>query len=272
MKEYYKILGISEDAGQAEVKQAFRRLAFKYHPDTHDGDKRQAEEKFKEINEAYGVLGDETRRQDYDLFRRSPFAGVSPGTSYGGFQYSQQDIFRDFFSNRDVFNELSRMFGQAGLRFDQDFLNRVFFGGRGVVFEVFAGPGGIRRRVYDFGNGATGQNRTQAELASYKPNWFERLLSKIAAKASRFMLSRIFGLKFESSLDKVADQTVELEISTAEATAGCEKGVNFKRGDKTKNLMVKVPPGVKTGTRIRLRGVTGDGKTGDLYLKMKVRD
>ncbi len=142
MKDYYQILGVPDNASQEAIKRAFRKLAFKYHPDTNPGNERQAEEKFKEINEAYGVLGDKDKRQQYDFARRGLFAGVGYDASYKGFQYSPEDIFRDTFSNRVMFDELSRMFSQAGLRFDQDFLNRVFFEGSGFIFQFLLLPVG----------------------------------------------------------------------------------------------------------------------------------
>ena len=145
MKDYYRILSVPDNAGQEEIKSAFRKLAFTHHPDTSFGDKKQAEEKFKEINEAYGVLGDAGKKQQYDFARRGQYAGY--GVKCGGFQYSQQDIFKDILSNRVMFAELSRMFNQAGLRFDQDFLNHVFFESSGLVFQFFASPGGISQRV-----------------------------------------------------------------------------------------------------------------------------
>src|SRR4030042_290332 len=98
MKDYYRILGVPEDASDEEVRSAFRKLAFQHHPDTCTGDKEQAEARFKEINEAYGVLGDAGKRRQYDSARKGVFAGY--GASPGGFQYSQQDIFRDTFANR----------------------------------------------------------------------------------------------------------------------------------------------------------------------------
>ena len=106
MKDYYQILGVPENASEQEIKKAFRKLAFKHHPDTNPGNERQAEERFKEINEAYAVLGDKGKRQQYDLARKGQFAG----TSYGGYRYSQQDIFRDAFSNQATIDELTRMF------------------------------------------------------------------------------------------------------------------------------------------------------------------
>jgi len=267
MKDYYQILGVPENASQEQIKAAFRRLAFKYHPDTNPGNKQQAEEKFKEINEAYGVLGDRQKRQQYDFARKAQFAGAGYDTR--GFQYSQQDIFRDTFANQAMFDELSRMFAQAGLRFDQDFLNRVFFGGSGFIFQFFATPSGAGQRTYRFGGSTT----PYTEASTHKPNRFERLLSKIAIKLSKYVLRKLFGVEYEPLPQHNLDQHLELEISPAEAAAGGEKPVTIKRGNKTKRLMVKVPPGIKPGTRIRLKGmgITEDKKSGDLYLHIKVK-
>ena len=268
MKDYYQILGVPEDASEEEVRSTFRKLAFQHHPDTSPGDKEQAEERFKEINEAYGVLGDGSKRQQYDLARKGLFAG------YGGFQYSQQDIFRDIFTNQVMFDELNRMFSQAGLRFDQDFLNHVFFEGSGIVFQFFAGPGGVSRRVYDFGGGVTDRSYSPTEVSAYQPSWIERLLSKIAIKVGGFALRKLLGIQDEPLHEQGLDQHIELEISVAEAAAGGEENVTYKWGNRTKKLMVKIPPGVKQGTRIRLRGAgaVADKKQGDLYLHIKIKD
>ncbi len=268
MKDYYHILGVPENAPQEEIKRAFRRLAFKYHPDTNPGSEKQAEEKFKEINEAYGVLGDDTRRQQYNFARK----GMLAGHGYRGFQYSQQDIFRDTFSNQAMSDELSRMFAQAGLRFDPDFLNRVFFEGRGFAFQFFATPGGIDSRAYGFGNRPV-RSQAYPETKIYKPGWMERLLSKIAVKIGRFALRKLFGVEYPPLPEEKLDQHIELEISRAEAGTGGEKQVAYKRGDRTKKLMVKIPSGVKPGTKIRLKGMgkTQNKKSGDLYLRIKIK-
>jgi len=274
MKDYYQILGVSDNASQEEIRKAFRKLAFKHHPDTSPGDKKQAEERFKEINEAYGVLGDKDKRRQYDSARKGQFAGVGYDARYGGFQYSQQDIFRDIFSNRVTFDELNRMYSRAGLRFDQDFLNRVFFDGRGVVFQFYTGPGGTGRRAYRFGGGTTNQQYSQASVSTYQPSWLERIISKIAVKISRFMLRKLFGLQFEPLPKPDLDQHMELEISPAEAATGGEKSVTYRRDGNTRKLMVKIPSGIKSGTKIRLRdAVKADGNNkGDLYLHIKIKD
>ena len=259
MKDYYQALGVSENASQEDIKRAFRKLAFKYHPDTNPGNEKQVEEKFKEINEAYGVLGDKAKRQQYDSARKGQFAGV--GYDWRGFQYSQQDIFRDTFANQAMFDELNRMFTQAGLRFDQDFLNRVFFEGSGSVFQFFTSPGGA----------AYQQPHPHTNVSTYKPNWLERLLSRITMKIGKYALRKLLG--FELLPEQSLDQHIELEVSSAEAATGCEKQVTYKRDKKTKKLMVKVPSGVKPGTKIRLKGmgVIEGKKLGDLYLHIRVK-
>ena len=265
MKDYYQTLGVPDSASQEEIKKAFRKLAFKHHPDTNPGNEKQAEEKFKEINEAYGVLGDKDKRQQYDFVRRSPFAGIGYDTQHKGFQYSQQDIFRSTFSNQAMFDELNRMFAQAGLRFDQDFLNRVFFGGSGPIFRFFTSPH-ASQRVYQ-------QYHSQARVSTYKPNWLKRSLSRISIKIGKYALRKLFGLRYEPLPKQSLDQHIELEISPTEATAGCEKGITYKRGKQTRKLMVKIPPEIKAGTKIRLKGmgIIEGKKSGDLYLYIKVK-
>jgi DnaJ-class molecular chaperone len=74
-KDYYSILGVSEGASREEIRRAFRKLAMKYHPDRNLGNEHWAGEKFKEINEAYAVLGDEAKRREYDRMRQTGFVG-----------------------------------------------------------------------------------------------------------------------------------------------------------------------------------------------------
>jgi len=265
MKDYYRILGVLDSVSQEEIKSAFRKLAFKYHPDTNPGNEKQAEEKFKEINEAYGVLGDKDKRQQYDFVRRSQFAGVGYDTQYEDFQYSQQDIFRGIFSNQAMFDELNRVFTQAGLRFDQDFLNRVFFEGSGFISQFFTSSDASQR--------AYQQHYSQDKVSTYKPSLIERLLTGIAVKIGKYALRKLLGFQYEALPKQSLDQHIEFEISPAGATVGCEKGITYKRGKQTRKLMVKIPPGVKAGTKIRLKGmgIIEGKKSGDLYLHIKIK-
>lgn len=111
-KDYYEVLGISKDAGSNEVKKAYRKLAMQYHPDKNSGDEH-AEEKFKEVSEAYEVLKDPDKRGRYDQFGngglRGGFEGFGGG--FGGFEFDLSDALRTFMSEGFGFGD---MFGASG--------------------------------------------------------------------------------------------------------------------------------------------------------------
>ena len=131
-KDYYKILQVPEDAQSTEIKKAFHRLAVQFHPDRNAGNP-QCEEQFKILTEAYGVLIDSKKRKKYDLYRASGKSGIHSNPS--DFRYSQQDIFKDVFSNihyRKIFEELNREFSQSGYRSGPSFFQQTFF----VILKV----------------------------------------------------------------------------------------------------------------------------------------
>jgi curved DNA-binding protein len=130
-KDYYGILDVSRNASDVEIKKAYRKLAMQYHPDRNPGKEKWANEKFKEINEAYGVLGDPQKRRQYDQFGTVGDIG---------------DIFGSP-STTTTFEEMMRDLGGAGLRFD--FLDDIFgdfLKGRGSSFS-FRSFGGRPSRV-----------------------------------------------------------------------------------------------------------------------------
>jgi curved DNA-binding protein len=134
-KDYYRILDVPRNASDAEIKKTYRKLAMQYHPDRNPGKEKWANEKFKEINEAYGVLGDPQKRNQYDQFGTVGNVG---------------DIFGSPFTTT-TFEEMMKDFGGAGLRFD--FLDDIFgdfLKGRGSSFSFrsFGGrPGKVRFEV-----------------------------------------------------------------------------------------------------------------------------
>ncbi|MBN1354147.1 MAG: J domain-containing protein [Candidatus Omnitrophica bacterium] len=126
-KDYYKILGVAESAGIEEIKKAYRGLALKYHPDRNPGNEKSAEERFKEISEAYYVLSDEKRRGEYDDFRKGYGRKVYGGEFRGAEGFDFEEILRHFrgsgsftgktqrgFSNDTVFSDIFDLFRHMG--------------------------------------------------------------------------------------------------------------------------------------------------------------
>ncbi len=108
-KDYYAILGVSENASQDEIKKAFRKLAMQYHPDrAPDDKKKEYEQKFKEINEAYQVLGDEQKRKQYDAFRKGGFWWFG---GFGGFDFGSDFGQGSVFDVNDIFDLFWEFFG-----------------------------------------------------------------------------------------------------------------------------------------------------------------
>src|SRR6056300_979136 len=120
--DYYEVLGVKKDSSAQDIKKVYRKLAMKYHPDRNKGDK-EAEEKFKKISEAYAVLSDPEKRQQYDTFGESGFQQ----------RYSQEDIFSGF-DLGDILKEFG-LGGMGGASFRAS-------GGQGTPFESFFFQGG----------------------------------------------------------------------------------------------------------------------------------
>jgi curved DNA-binding protein len=301
-RDYYEVLGVKKTATEEEIKKAYRKLAMKHHPDRNPGNK-QAEERFKEINEAYAVLSDKTKRQQYDQFGPSGFSQ----------RFSQEDIFRGFdisdlfkdlgFSTNDVF---SRIFGGGGRG------AKVHYGSFG---DLFGRRGG---QAYDFGDmfsggayqaegpmGEKGQdihselNLTfqeavfggEKKVRFSKGGKVEEVTVKIPPGIENGKKLRLAGkgmdgiggrppgdlyLKVnvaEHPLFKRegSDITVDKEIKISEALLGTTIEVPTLDGSKN----IKVPPGTQTNSRIRLKGfglprLQGGGK-GDEYVRILIR-
>ncbi len=295
--DYYQILGVSPSATPEEIKHAFRKLALETHPDRNPGNK-EAEERFKKINEAYGVLIDPQKRAQYDLFRKRGYASGQQRTYQGaGFHYTQEDIFRDFFQSRyarDIFSELYNEFERRGFRFDENFINNLFFGGRGAFFGeiLFGGPGGFR--VFRFGNQPQGGSSSHAQRAYYGQSAAERrvdvahrgkdfpfslgsIIKKAGRKLGRFLADKLLGLGEPGLIEqdpRTGDVTYQLEIDMKRALMGGQVEVKIPHLARSKKVVVKIPPGVKAGTKLRLKKMgkpnsVGSGR-GDLFLRIKI--
>ncbi|MDD5190440.1 MAG: DnaJ domain-containing protein [Dehalococcoidales bacterium] len=136
-KDYYNILGVNKNASDDDIKKAYRKLAMQYHPDKNPGKEKWANEKFKEINEAYGVLGNPEKRKQYDQY---------------GTTGDANDVFRSQ-ATESTFEDVMKDFGGAGL--NSDFLNSIFgemLRGRGGSYRQYGTPGGTTRVFYNMGD------------------------------------------------------------------------------------------------------------------------
>ena len=270
MKDYYELLELERNASEEQIRKSYRRLAFKYHPDRNPGDPK-AEENFKNIAEAYGVLIDPVKRSEYDRWLRT---GPQERVAGEGFRYSQEEIFQDLFKDPEfsrVFQDLFREFEKAGFRFDQSFFDQIFFGGRGVFFGgIFVwGPFGFRRMK--IGKPPQRPKVERPETPQIQPFGILRRLGK---KIGNFLLGSQKALPAgrKNATLGPQDLTYNLTIPTAEAELGTWVTIAIDRGLGQEKLKVRVPPGTRSGTRLRLRGKgkeQGNG-SGDLYLTVNL--
>jgi curved DNA-binding protein len=266
MKDYYHLLEVERDATEEQIRKSYRKLALKYHPDRNPGDQK-AEEHFKAIAEAYGVLIDPAKRSEYDRWLRN---GGRQRVAGAGFRYSQEEIFRDIFRDPrfgHVFQDLFKEFEKAGFRFDQNFFDQVFFGGRGVFFGgLFVwGPFGFRRMK--IGRPQESTKIERSDTAHPKPFGF---LKRLGKKLGTFLLGsqNVLPAVRKNLAHRPQDLSYNLTISSAEADGGIWAVIAIDRGQGQEKLKVKIPPGTRSGTRLRLQGKgkrRGDD-VGDLYL------
>ena len=203
-RDYYKILGVERSADEKAIKRAFRKLAVQYHPDKNPGDPR-AEEHFKEINEAYEVLGDPAKRARYNQLGSSYQAWQRTGGAPGGFDWSQ-------WTSR----------APGGMRVEVGDLESILGAGFSDFFtSIFGGMGGAQP------SGFGGQ-----------------------------------------AAPRGGDVEHGLRISLTEAYHGTRRTL----ARDGKQLEVTIPPGARTGTRVRLsgQGSRGRSQSGDLYLVVDV--
>lgn len=272
--DYYKILSVSEKADAETIKRAYRKLALKFHPDHNPNDPR-AEERFKEISEAYGVLIDPIKRAQYNRIRNTrQFHSYHTSTQQSGFGYRTEDIYRDIFNNprfNDVFSELAKEFRTRGFRFDEGFIRQVFFGGKGIFFGglFFGFPFGqtLRRgKAWP----SSSQFKPSSKVVS-KTQQTPFSLKKITHKALNFLNRKISpGLPLSPSTSP--DIHLNLPITPEVVKHGKKIDIKFKRNNKMEHLRVTIPPGIIPGKKLRITGKGNNGRNskGDLYLTIQI--
>lgn len=253
-RDYYEVLGVEKGATDSEIKKAFRRIAMKYHPDRNP-DGKDAEEKFKEAQEAYEILGDEEKKSAYDRFGH---AGVD-GNGGGGFGGAGGAGFSDVFG--DVFGDIFGGGGGGGrgrggpargsdLRYDLQLDLEDAVKGKTVQIDV---PTMSHCDTCDGSGARKGSSPVTCDTCG---------------GAGQVRMSQgFFSVQQACPKCRGRGQTI------SDPCGDCHgQGVKEER----KTLSVKIPAGVDTGDRIRLagKGEAGPqgGPTGDLYVQMHVRD
>ena len=263
-RDYYEVLNVERGAPQDEIKKAFRKLAFQYHPDRNK--EPDAEDKFKEISEAYAILSDPEKKQQYDMFGHAGIRG----------RYSTEDIFRGV-NLRDIFTE----FG-----FGDDLLGRIFGG-------IFGGFNGFQRQRGPR-RGSDLQTRIEVDLEQ------AAFGTEVEISLNRLQkCTRCDGTGAEPGTDlstcskcngrgRIEHRTQSLfgqmiRVVTCDRCNGrgktAETPCNNCRGrsleERKSRLNVKVPQGIEDGTQLILRGQGEDsafgGPPGDLYVRVRVR-
>jgi curved DNA-binding protein len=268
-KDYYKVLGVEKNATQQQIKEAYRKLAFRYHPDRNKND-RLATEKMKQINEAYSVLSDPQKRKQYDaLYHQYGSSGHERFRQ----NYTDEDIFRGSDINR-IFDEFAKAFGFR----NADEIFRDLYGSRYQTFE-FRGPGFSARGFFIFGSM---KNRPQARVRPEELHWSKKspafgdnstFLPGVFGRIVRYALKKLTGIKIP---ERGADLRDVIYLTPEQVKSGGKVSYFYRNGREQKELIVKIPPGVRNGQQLRLKGLGSLGKNGgmpgDLYLKVKIRD
>ena len=252
-RDYYEVLGIHKNASETEIKKAFRKLAIQFHPDKNPGDK-EAEEKFKEASEAYEILSDPQKRAQYDQFGH---AGVNSGFSSaggfsGGFGGSPfGDIFNDIFG--DIFGA-TRQRGR-GRRGDDLQYNLE------ISFEEAAF--GVETKIEI----PYGKQCGECGGSGARPGTEPKTCPTCRGAGQVRFQQGFFSVSKTCNHCNGEGKVIENPCQSC-------RGTGMVRDHKT--LSVKVPPGVETGTRLKLTGEGGQGlkggSAGDLYVAISVKE
>lgn len=304
-KDYYAILGVNKQATQEEIRKAYRKLAKQYHPDTNKGDKK-FEEKFKDVSEAYEVLGDAEKRKKYDTFgNQTNFAGGSNfdpsqyGFNGGSARYSaasagdRSDFFNMFFSGSginfdDLFGGAARTGGRTSRMYEGDDLNDLFGGtrtgarsqrtldGRHIEAEIEITPeegaAGTEKRISL--QGETGTRTIDFKVPKgVKDGETIRLKGQGYAGANG---GQTGDLRMTVRLVPSACFTPEgnnlvtsVDVYPWDAALGAKQAVDTL----DERIMVSIPAGVQSGSKVRVAGKgypVRTGKRGDLYIKVRI--
>lgn len=249
-RDYYEILGVTRDADADSIKKAYRKLAMKYHPDQNPDDKA-AEQKFKELSEAYHVLSDQEKRGTYDQFGHAAFEGGGPSAGEGDFRSSFADVFDDLFGEFVGGGRRGRQGPTRGadLRYNMEISLEDAYNGKQAKIRV---PGTVACETCS-GSGAEPGTKPQTCNACGGAG-------KVRAQQGFFTIERT------CPTCQGAGQVI---------AKPCKACHGAGRTQKEKTLSVNIPAGVEDGTRIRLAGEGEAGARGappgDLYIFLGIK-
>ena len=238
-RDYYDILGVSKGVTDEQLKIAFRKKALEYHPDRNKS--KDAEEKFKEINEAYQILSDSEKRAKYDQFGHAGVTGAAGSTGFEGFG----DIFDAFFGGSQSSSSRKASYRGADLEYPitLEFEEAVFGGEKGITIEKLTRCDTCKPINCSSCSGTGQIKRAQRTMFGQ----FTQVVNCPKCSGT--------GDSFDS---------------------GCQKCKGSGRYQDTKNIFVTIPQGIDDGMQIRLQGEgepgLGGGQDGDLYVVVKVQD
>ncbi len=251
-RDYYDVLGVRKSSTSDQIKSAYRKLAVKYHPDKNKGDK-SAEEKFKEASEAYHVLSNTERKQNYDNFGHAAFENSGGGRSgFGNFDFSSHfsDIFEDFFGEEFGGRRRSRRSSNRGsdLRYDLSI----------TLEEAYTG----KKQDIKF---STSEKCDTCKGSGSKPGHDAGSCSMCGGHGQ---------VRSNQGFFTVQQTCPQCSGSGEEITNPCSSCGGQGKKQTSKRLSVTIPKGVDDGTRIRLAGKGEAGSrgagNGDLYLFINV--
>lgn len=248
-KDYYELLGVQRSASEDDIKKAYRKMALQYHPDRNPGDK-QAEEKFKEVSEAYQILSDAQKRAQYDQFGHAAFGDNGP---FGGAGADFTSGFEDVFG--DIFGEFFGGGGRRSARRGEDLRYNL-----SLSFEEAVG--GVEKKIKIPRHGAC----ESCQGSGAKPGSSPQTCPNCKGRGQVSFQQGFF------SVSRTCNQCQGQGTIIKDPCGSCG-GAGRVRSMHT--LSVKIPAGVDNGSRLKLRGEGENGPTrgtaGDLYVVIQVQ-
>ncbi|MGB8322800.1 MAG: molecular chaperone DnaJ [Candidatus Acidiferrum sp.] len=256
-RDYYEVLGVSKTASVDEIKASYRKSALKWHPDRSPENKEEAEIKFRECTEAYSILSDPQKRQIYDNYGHAGLAGAGGSTDFNGTIFQDfHDIFGDFFGFEDLFGGSGRRGGRsrvqrgADLRYDMT-----------LTFE----------------EAATGVN---TKIRVPRQEYCEACNGTGAKKGTGVVSCQACGgrgqIVYQQGFFTINRTCPACQGAGQIVKERCVECRGQGRVDRERTIELRIPPGVDTGTRLRVQGEgeagPNGGPAGDLYVVLEVKE